>query len=213
MGGKSRSYSFLTMFMSTARHAAKAPIPVFGIAGNYAQAIYGAASAAKAKPQVAKDLSALQEALTNVKVGDYMSDPFIRSTDKLNILNDVAKTQKMSPLTVNLFSVLAENNRISYTGEIAEIYGRIMQAEAGFTPVQVTSAAPLSAAQQKEVTAAVKGIVGGDAQNIEVTNTVNEDIIGGLIVSIGDKYTEMKHVDLSTSSKINKYSALLKQGV
>ena len=87
-----------------------------------------------------------------------------------------------------------------------------MKAEAGFTPVTVTSAVKMSAAQEKEVAAAVKAIVGADA-NVDLTSEVNEELVGGLVVSIGDKYTTMKHIDLSTASKIQKYSAILKQGV
>lgn len=199
------------MFASVARRA-KAPIPVHGVSGNYAQAVYSAAVKKSAKPQVAKDLAALQGALSNKRISEYMSDPFIDSKNKLSILNSVAAQQKMSPLTVNLFSVLAENNRIGQIAEISEIYARIIKAEAGFTPVTVTSAVKMSAAQEKEVAAAVKAIVGADA-NVDLNNEVNEELIGGLIVSIGDKYTTMQHIDLSTSSKIQKFSAILKQGV
>lgn len=70
------------MFASIARRA-KAPIPVHGVSGNYAQAVYSAAVKKNAKPQVAKDLAALQGALANAKVNDYMSDPFIDSKNKL----------------------------------------------------------------------------------------------------------------------------------
>ena len=198
------------MFSSIARRA-KAPIPVHGVAGNYAQAVYSAALKKDQKTQVAADLSALQGALKNNKVSDYLVDPFIPSAQKLNLLNEVAKKKKMSPISLNFFAVLAENNRMELVGEISDIFGRIMQAEQGFTPVKVTSAVKLNAAQEKEVAAAVKAIVG--TGNVEVSTEVNEELLGGLIVSIGDKYTTMQHIDLSTSSKIQKYSALLKQGV
>merc|ERR1711972_1089814 len=103
-----------------------------------------------------------------------------------------------SPLVVNLFDVLAENHRLGLVGEISDVYARIIQAEAGFTPVKVTSAA-------------AGAIVGGG--NVQIETAVNEDLVGGLVVSIGDKYTEMNHIDLSTSSKLKKYQALLKQGI
>lgn len=107
---------------------------------------------------------------------------------------------------------MAENNRLNLVAEVATIYGRIMQAEAGFTPVNVQTAVEMSAAQIKEVTAAVEAIIGGKGK-VEVSTSVKKDIGGGLVVSIGDRYTEMKHIDLSTSAKVQKYSALLKQGM
>jgi len=197
--------------LSSSASRQAAPIPVFGIAGNYAQAVYGAADKKGAKDAVAKDLAALQGALANSKVSDYMSDPFVDSGKKLAILGDVAKAQSMSPLVVNLFSVLADNHRLNLVAEISEVYARIMQAESGFTPVNVTSAVELSKSQQKEIGDAVAAIVGGG--NVEVGTSVNPDIVGGLVVSIGDKYTEMKHIDLSTSSKMKKYTALLHKGL
>merc|ERR1711877_47341 len=186
-------------------------IPTFGIAGNYAQALHGAANRKNAKEQVSKDIAALQGALENDKISDFLASPFVEASKKLAIVNDVAAKLKLSPLVVNLFDVLAENHRLGLVGEISDVYARIIQAEAGFTPVKVTSAAALSKAQEKEVSAAVAAIVGGG--NVQVSTQVNEDLVGGLVVSIGDKYTEMNHIDLSTSSKLKKYQALLKQGI
>ena len=37
--------------------------------------------------------------------------------------------------------------------------------------------------------------------------------MGGMIVSIGDKYTDMKYIDMSTSRKIRMYQDLLRQPV
>jgi len=37
--------------------------------------------------------------------------------------------------------------------------------------------------------------------------------MGGMIVDIGDQYTDMKHIDMSTASKIKVYLDLIKQPV
>ena len=44
----------------------------------------------------------------------------------------------------------------------------------------------------------------GQGKKLKVTNTVNPDIIGGLVVEIGDRT-----IDLSVSSKIAKMNKLL----
>merc|ERR1711990_156521 len=192
--------------------AAKAnTIPTFGVAGNYAQALHGAAARKGAKEQVSKDIAALQGALENAKINDFLASPFVEAKQKMNIVTDVANKLSLSPLIVNLFSVLAENHRLGEIREIGEVYARIIQAEQGFTPVKITSASALSKGQEKEVSAAVAAIVGGG--NVQIETEVNADLVGGLVVSIGDKYTEMNHIDLSTSTKLKKYQALLKQGV
>ena len=62
----------------------KAPVPLFGIAGTYTQALYSAAVKAKTKDQVAKDLVEFGEVLKNPKVADYIKDPFVESSTKLS---------------------------------------------------------------------------------------------------------------------------------
>jgi len=195
---------------STAARGVGTPIPVFGISGNYAQATYSAAAKQGAKDQVSKDLAAFSAAMKNSKIAEYLADPFVDSNKKLAMLGDITKAQKMSPIVNNLFGALAENHRLGLVGEVAEVYARIVQAEAGFTPVNVTSAVALNKSQEKEIAAAVGAIVGSG--NVQMTTDVNADLVGGLVVSIGDKYTEMQHIDLSTSSKLKKYSAILKGG-
>ena len=203
--------SIIRALSTTTTKSAQAPIPCFGIAGNYAQALHGAANRKNAKQQVSQDIAAFQGALENPKVGSFLASPFVESKIKMNIVADVSEKLNLSPLVVNLFDVLAENHRLGLVSEIAEVYARIIQAENGFTPVNVTSAAALSKSQEKEVSEAVAAIVGGG--NVQVTTDVNEELVGGLVVSIGDKFTEMNHIDLSTSSKLKKYQGLLKQGV
>merc|ERR1711879_848058 len=77
--------------------AAKAnTIPTFGVAGNYAQALHGAANRKGAKEQVSKDIAAFQGALANPKINDFLVSPFVEAKTKLKIVNDVAAELKLS---------------------------------------------------------------------------------------------------------------------
>merc|ERR1712226_126519 len=83
--------------------AAKAnTIPIFGVAGNYAQALHAAAARKDAKAAVSKDIAAFQGALENPKINDFLASPFVEAKAKLAIVNDVASQLKLSPLVVNL---------------------------------------------------------------------------------------------------------------
>ena len=62
----------------------KTPVPTFGVAGTYAQALYSASIKTKSKDQVAKDLVDFGNVLKSEKVSDYMNDPFIKSSTKLS---------------------------------------------------------------------------------------------------------------------------------
>ena len=62
----------------------------------------------------------------------------------------------------------------------------------------------LDAAMKKEVDAAIAGFLVKGQKSL-ISYKVDASIVGGMIVSIGDKY-----VDMSIASKLNKYSELIK---
>merc|ERR1712193_184620 len=101
-------------------------------------------------------------------IESYFSNPFVARGDKLAALQSVAGEAGLSETTLNLFGVMAENNRMNLVSEVAEVYARI-------------------------------------------STSVNPELMGGMIVSIGDKYTEMKYIDMSVASKVKKYTDLLRQ--
>ena len=80
-------------------------------------------------------------------IESYFSNPFVAKGDKLAALQSVAGEAGLSDVTLNLFGVMAENNRMSLVSEVAEVYARIIQADAGTVPCSVESAIPLTASQ------------------------------------------------------------------
>ena len=158
-------------------------------------------------------------------IADYFADPFCSAADKLAALDEVAGAAGLSETTVNLFGCLAENNRLNLLAEVAAVYARIIEADSGSVPCEVVSAIPLTAEQQGDVAAAVNAQLGA-GQTAAITTSVDAELMGGLTVSIGDKYTEMKvfnlikkycnfilkkFIDMSVASKVKKYTDLLRQ--
>ncbi|XP_076819720.1 ATP synthase subunit O, mitochondrial-like [Clavelina lepadiformis] len=190
----------------------KTPVPTFGIAGTYTQALYSASVKNKTKDIVAKDLINFGEVLKNPKVSDYINDPFVGSSDKLSLLKEVGGKTGMADTTINLFGTLAENHRLNLVSEVSHIFARLMKAEKGEVPATVTTAQPLDTKQRKDVEAALAKFVNKN-EKIELVEKVDPTILGGMIVDIGDKYTDMKYIDMSTASKIKIYQDLLRQPV
>ncbi|KAJ8883561.1 hypothetical protein PR048_015405 [Dryococelus australis] len=62
---------------------------------------------------------------------------------------------------------------------------------------------PLDETQRKDLEAALKGFM-KQGQTLLLTSKVDPAILGGMIVSIGDKY-----IDMSIASKVKKYSELI----
>jgi len=90
-------------------------------------------------------------------------------------------------------------------GGIAEKFGVLMGAHRGEVEAVITSATPLDPRTTGRLDTAIqKSQYIKQGQKLKVVNKVNPDILGGLIVEIGDRT-----IDLSVSSKISKLNKLL----
>merc|ERR1712002_291502 len=181
----------------------KTPIPLFGTSGAYCEALYSAAIKNENKELVSNDLKVFSNLLENQVVFDFMSDPFIKSQSKMDILKGAAGDD-MIDTSVNFFTLLAENNRITDLGEISEMFDRLLSAERGEVPVSITTA------QRSDVLDAVGKFL-KEGQVAVLNEKTDPSILGGMIVGIGDKFTDMKFIDMSTSSKLRMYLDLIKQ--
>lgn len=68
---------------------------------------------------------------------------------------------------------------------------------------EVKTAKPLDDSQRKQLESALKSFLKPN-QSIQLSAKVDPSLIGGMIVSIGDKY-----VDMSVASKIKKYTDII----
>ena len=101
----------------------------------------------------------------------------------------------------NFVRVLIDNKRLDVISEIADLY-EVKRAEAERTVVaEVTSASPLSEAQQAQLVTALKKRLGREVTLI--TNT-DETILGGAIVRAGDLV-----IDASVTSQLERLANTL----
>jgi len=181
------------------------PVQVYGLSGSYASATYSAAVKSDAQADVAADMVTLAKVFENEKIADFFADPFVSASDKMDAIQAVGG---LSDITINLFAAMSENNRLALVADVAEVYARIVKATEGSVPCSIESAIALTPAQESDVAAAIAGLLkSGESADISVS--VNPELLGGMIVSVGDKYTEMKSIDMSVLTKVKKYSDLL----
>ncbi|XP_018803257.1 PREDICTED: ATP synthase subunit O, mitochondrial [Bactrocera latifrons] len=193
----SRSLSSTTQFV-------KPPVQVFGLEGRYATSLYSAASKLKQLDQVEKDLNALQVALkSNVSLRMAVTNPIINKKLMSNTLKETADKLKMAPATANLLGLLADNGRLKNLDTVINAYKTIMAAHRGEVVCEVVTAKPLDSSQSKQLESALRSFLKGN-QQLKITSRVDPSIIGGLIVSIGDKY-----VDMSIASKVKLYTDVI----
>ncbi|XP_029031963.1 ATP synthase subunit O, mitochondrial [Osmia bicornis bicornis] len=189
---------------SIAQQMVKPPIQVFGVQGRYATALYSAASKQKTLNNVEKDLIKFQELVkTDQKLNEFVKDPSIKRRNKAEALKSVAGKLSLAKETTNLLTLLAENGRLGQVNGIINTFKMLMAATRGEVVCEVITAKPLDADMRSKLEKALKGFL-SKGQNILLTAKVDPSIIGGMIVSVGDKY-----VDMSVATKVKRYSEII----
>ncbi|XP_075767424.1 ATP synthase peripheral stalk subunit OSCP, mitochondrial [Pelodiscus sinensis] len=200
--GKLRFFS--TALARPAAPLVKPPIQVYGMEGRYATALYSAASKQKKLDQVEKELSRVSTLLKDPKLSSVVLNPHIKSVIKQKSVNDILVKEKLSQITINFMKVLAENGRLQRTPDVISAFGKIMSAYRGEVLCSITTANPLDQASLTELKTALGGFL-AKGEVLKLETRTDPSILGGMIVSIGDKY-----VDMSTKSKIQKLTRIMK---
>jgi len=126
---------------------------------------------------------------------------------KKQVFKAIVKKLKYSDLTENLFATIADNTRFGKFDSVLKSFIKIMSAHKGEITCEIVTAQLLNAESLKEVTAAIGGFV-KPGQKLNITTKVDPSIIGGMIVSIGDKY-----VDMSIASRIKHYARSIEEAL
>ena len=99
--------------------------------------------------------------------------------------------------SLNLLKLLADRQRIGLMGTVFERFLELYRKAKGIALAQVTSATPLTEAQEEQLKQKVQAMAGSDA--VDCSITVDPSLIGGLIVRIGSQV-----VDASMAGQVRR---------
>ena len=71
---------------------------------------------------------------------DFILNPMVQTEQKLTTMNELLGAMKFSPTTINLFKIMAENNRLKKLQEVIRSYMKLMAAHRGELSCSVTTA-------------------------------------------------------------------------
>ncbi|EEP81543.1 ATP synthase F1, delta subunit [Uncinocarpus reesii 1704] len=172
---------------ATPAQDSKPPVALFGIDGTYANA------------------------LRDAKLTTILNAPTLSQGDKAQI---VAELQKVAggagkgDVLKNFLNTLAENNRLGLLQGVCEKFAMLMSAYRGEIELIITSAQKLDQKTLQRLENAVAKSEYSQGKKLKVVSKVNPDVVGGLVVEIGDRT-----IDLSLSSKIAKLNKALTDAV
>ena len=148
----------------------------------YAKAVLSLAQDQKAEQAVNDDMKTIADAIAqSTDLNQMLQSPVVRSSDKKAVLSSVFTNVNAN--TTNLIDTLISNKRLALLGNVASSYVQLYDQLRGSQIATVTTAVALTADLKTKVLAKIKELTGKEA---EVKNIIDESILGGFILRVGD---------------------------
>ena len=175
-----------------------------GLAGRYAGALYALADEAGKIDAVVADLTDLAEIISaNDEVKTLVGSPAISWADQTNAMTAIMEKGGADALTGKFVGTVALNGRLHALTRIISAFLAEHARRRGEVSAEVISAIALDKARRARVEKAVAKLAGSD--KISLTMSVDESLIGGLVVRIGSRM-----IDTSIRTKLNRLETAMK---
>lgn len=164
------------------------------MAAVFARSLLELAQAQNQHEPIAKDLQALKQVVeADPSFRDFFSNPAIPREQRAAIIDKTLGAQA-SPLLRNFLRVAGEHNMLRHLPAISDAYDDLLDELLGKVEVDLTAAQPITPDQLENARRRI-----GEAlkKDVVVHPYVDESIIGGVIIRVGDQV-----IDASVRSQL-----------
>lgn len=169
-------------------------------ARRYAQAVFELGDAAGTLERWERDLSRVVEALDDPGIAAFFASPKSPAARKREIVAQILGPGG-EPLVANLVGLLIERGRLAMLPLLYADFHELLLARQGIAVGDITTAIPLGPEELAAVRSRLKVLVG---KEVELRPHVDPEIIGGIVVRIGDSL-----IDGSVTSQLRRLRARL----
>ncbi len=166
-----------------------------GIAARYATAVFELAKESKTIDKIEADITALGDALTSSDdLKAMIASPVYTRADQAQAIGAVASKMGLTETFASTLGLMASKRRLFALPHLLSELKRRIADDKGEVTAEVTAAKALTEAQEVSLAKTLKEQVG---QDVQISLSVDESLIGGLIVKVGSKM-----IDTSVRSKL-----------
>jgi len=158
----------------------------------YAEAIFELALQEDQVEQWATELELVSQVLQDEDFSGFLKHADVPVDQKIKSIDSVLA--QVHPLVRNMAKLLVSKGLVDLAGELQEAYAGLWDKHAGRQKVEVTSAVVLDQQEVDRIAQFVSGLID---KEVVVSTQVDESILGGIIIQIGDQL-----LDGSTRSKL-----------
>lgn len=149
----------------------------------YAKAILDMAHSNGKASNVNEDMKSIATSIAeSAELKDFLANPTVKGEVKISALSEIFASAQNE--TKGLFQLLLENKRFEILPAIASQYNHLFDEMSGVEVAKVTTAFPITPELEAKVLAKIKEF---STKTVTIQNIVDESIIGGFVLRIGDK--------------------------
>ncbi|SLN20403.1 ATP synthase subunit delta [Aquimixticola soesokkakensis] len=175
-----------------------------GIAARYASAIFELAKEDNALVALEGDIDTLRGALAqSADLRDLISSPVYGRDEQAAAIAAVAQKAGLSGFVTNSLGLMAAKRRLFVLPQLLDALSALISEEKGEVHADVVSAKALTKTQSDKLAKSLAASIGKD---VKLNATVDETLIGGLVVKVGSKM-----IDTSIRSKLNSLQNVMKE--
>ncbi len=175
-----------------------------GIAARYATAVFELAKEEGKIADLESDLASLSTAMSeSADFSALISSPIYSRDEQAAAIAAIASKMGLSATVANTLSLMAAKRRLFVLPQMVQALRAMIADDKGEVTAEVVSAKALTKAQSDKLAASLKTTTGKD---VSIHATVDESLIGGLIVKVGSKM-----IDTSIRSKLNSLQNAMKE--
>ncbi len=154
------------------------------VASRYAKSLLGLAVEQQKLDKVYTDMVLVKNAIEeNRELELLLKNPIIKKDKKEKILTAIF-SGNIDTVSMMFINIITRKNRERILLDIAQAFVHQYKVYNNIVTAEVTTAIPLDQALKDELTQLIQQTEGG---NVEIEAKVDESIIGGIIVRVGDK--------------------------
>lgn len=146
-----------------------------------------------------RDLATLRAALADEQLRGLVQHPAVPYAEKERVVRRIASGVAREPLSLALLMI--RRGRPGAIDAMVERFGELVRRDRGISLAEVRSALPLEPEQRTAISERLRALTG---DRIELNEVVDESLIGGLSVRIGDRL-----YDASVRSRLERLRARL----
>lgn len=154
------------------------------VAQRYARALFELAQEKNIIDAVEQDLATANETMAaSADLRKFLTHPQMATSAKKEVIDSIF-SGKLNEAVVNLFKLLIDRGRESSLPELFNEFVSLANDARGIADATVTTAIPLDEAELQRIAATFGAKVG---KTLRVSSTVDPNIVGGVIIRIGDR--------------------------